>query len=127
MSEYLLDMNATQAAIRAGYSSRTAYSIGQENLKKPEIQKAISEAMQAKHNELIADREARLSFWTEIMRDSDTDMKHRLRASELLGKACGDFTTQAMVQAEQQSSDYDLSKLTESELSTLRELLLKAC
>ena len=37
----MVDLNATQAAIRAGYSERTAYSIGHENLRKPEIQKAI--------------------------------------------------------------------------------------
>lgn len=41
--EYLIDLNATQSAIRAGYSKKTAYSIGQENLKKPEIQNRISE------------------------------------------------------------------------------------
>lgn len=35
--EYLIDLNATQAAIRAGYSEKTAYSIGDENLRKPEI------------------------------------------------------------------------------------------
>jgi phage terminase small subunit len=35
--EYLIDLNATQAAIRAGYSEKTAYSIGNENLNKPEI------------------------------------------------------------------------------------------
>lgn len=34
-----MDCNATQAAIRAGYSEKTAYSIGDENLKKPEIKK----------------------------------------------------------------------------------------
>lgn len=39
--EYLRDYNATQAAIRAGYSAKTAYSIGQENLKKPEIYSVI--------------------------------------------------------------------------------------
>lgn len=39
--EYLIDLNATQAAIRAGYSEKTAYSIGNENLKKPEIQNYI--------------------------------------------------------------------------------------
>ena len=38
IDEYLVDLNATQAAIRAGYSAKTAYSIGIENLKKPEIQ-----------------------------------------------------------------------------------------
>jgi phage terminase small subunit len=35
--EYLIDLNATQAAIRAGYSAKTGYAIGEENLKKPEI------------------------------------------------------------------------------------------
>ena len=39
--EYLIDLNATQAALRAGYSEKTAYSIGNENLKKPEIQEYI--------------------------------------------------------------------------------------
>uniref|UniRef100_UPI003FEE3DAB terminase small subunit n=1 Tax=Lachnospira eligens TaxID=39485 RepID=UPI003FEE3DAB len=39
--EYLIDLNATQAAIRAGYSEKTAYSIGIENLRKPEIKKYI--------------------------------------------------------------------------------------
>lgn len=40
--EYLVDLNATQAAIRAGYSGRTARSIGRENLTKPDIQQYIS-------------------------------------------------------------------------------------
>jgi phage terminase small subunit len=41
--EYLIDLNATQASIRAGYSEKTAYSIGFENLRKPEIQKVLQE------------------------------------------------------------------------------------
>lgn len=44
IEEYLIDLNATKAAIRAGYSEKTAYSIGQENLNKPEIQRGIAEA-----------------------------------------------------------------------------------
>ncbi|CAA2108957.1 hypothetical protein MBUL_04450 (plasmid) [Methylobacterium bullatum] len=44
VSEYLVDLNATQAAKRAGYSARTAAAIGAENLGKPEIQAAIAEA-----------------------------------------------------------------------------------
>lgn len=46
VNEYLLDLNATQAAIRAGYSEKTAYSIGIENLNKPVIKNAIEIAMQ---------------------------------------------------------------------------------
>lgn len=45
VDEYLIDLNATQAALRAGYSEATAYSTGHENLKKPEIAEAIETAM----------------------------------------------------------------------------------
>lgn len=45
VEEYTLDWNATQAAIRAGYSEKTAGAIGQENLKKPIIQEAIQETL----------------------------------------------------------------------------------
>lgn len=48
VAEYLIDLNATQAAIRAGYSKKTAGQIGDENLKKPVIAKAIQEAMKAR-------------------------------------------------------------------------------
>lgn len=44
IEEYLIDLNATQAAIRAGYSKQTAKQIGAENLSKPVIQEAIAEA-----------------------------------------------------------------------------------
>lgn len=44
VEEYLVDLNATQAAIRAGYSEKTARDIGCENLAKPNITKSIQEA-----------------------------------------------------------------------------------
>lgn len=44
VSEYLVDLNATQAAIRAGYSEHTAKAIGHENLTKPDIAAAIAKA-----------------------------------------------------------------------------------
>lgn len=45
VEEYLIDLNSTQAAIRAGYSPHTAKDIGCENLAKPNIAAAISQAM----------------------------------------------------------------------------------
>lgn len=56
--EYLIDLNATQAAVRAGYSEKTAYSIGQENLNKPEIQEEIKRLKKArsKRTQITADR-----------------------------------------------------------------------
>ncbi|WP_213431657.1 terminase small subunit, partial [Paenibacillus dendritiformis] len=58
VQEYLIDLNATQAAIRAGYSAKTARKIGAENLTKPDIQKAIQEAMERreKRTEITQDR-----------------------------------------------------------------------
>lgn len=48
VEQYLVDLNATQAAIRAGYSRRSARAIGQENLTKPDVQAAITAAQQAR-------------------------------------------------------------------------------
>lgn len=62
--EYLIDLNATQAALRAGYSNKTAYSIGNEILKKPEIKSRINElrSQEFKKSIMTAEEvEARLS------------------------------------------------------------------
>ncbi len=48
VEEYLIDLNATQAAIRAGYSKKTARAVGSENLTKPDIRAAVAEAQQAR-------------------------------------------------------------------------------
>ena len=48
VEEYLIDLNAKQAAIRAGYSKKTARSVGAENLTKPDIAKAIAKAQDAR-------------------------------------------------------------------------------
>jgi phage terminase small subunit len=58
VDEYMIDLNATQAAIRAGYSERTAGAIGYENLTKPEIQSAITaaRAAQQQRTQITADR-----------------------------------------------------------------------
>ena len=50
VEEYLIDLNATQAAIRSGYSEKTAKEIGSENLTKPNIAKAIAEAQEKLSN-----------------------------------------------------------------------------
>ena len=55
--EYLIDLNATQAAIRAGYSEKTAYRTGADNLRKPQIE------------EYIAKRQKELSRSTEITQE----------------------------------------------------------
>lgn len=69
VSEYLKDCNATQAAIRAGYSAKTADAIGKENLRKPPIRAAVDAALAkvADRAEVSAERvireRARLAFF----------------------------------------------------------------
>lgn len=106
--EYLIDCNATQAAIRAGYSKKTAYSIGIENLKKPELKSYIDEQLERIHNETIADAEEVMKYLTSVMRGEHTEQtlklvgdgvqdiaeidvaaKERLKAAELIGKRYG--------------------------------------
>lgn len=58
VEEYLVDLNAAQAAIRAGYSKKTAHIIGAQNLSKLNIAKAITEAREkrSERTEITQDR-----------------------------------------------------------------------
>jgi len=71
--EYLLDLNATKAAIRAGYSAKTAYSTGQKQLKKSEVQSALqsARAVVAKRLDIKVDRVLR-----EVARCSLYDVRN---------------------------------------------------
>ena len=53
--EYLVDLNATKAAKRAGYSAKTCASIGGENLQKPEIQERLQELIQKRSQRVEID------------------------------------------------------------------------
>lgn len=109
--EYLIDLNATQAAIRAGYSPRTAYSTGQRMLRNVEIKTYISEQLDRIHNENTADAREVMEYLTSVMRGTSSshvlclcgegeqavikkppDEKEKLKAAELLGKRYGIFT-----------------------------------
>lgn len=66
--EYLIDLNATQAAIRAGYSEKTAKQIGQQNLTKLDLREYIDKRLAEKEAELIADQDEVLKYLTSVMR-----------------------------------------------------------
>ena len=112
--EYIISGNATEAAIKAGYSKKTAYSIGLENLKKPEIKKLIDEKLKELSDKKIADQQEVLAYLTSVLRGETQseivvvegqgegvskakpiqkapDEKERLKAAELLGKRMGLF------------------------------------
>ena len=114
--EYLIDLNATQAAIRAGYSEKTAYRTGADNLKKPQIRAFIDERMAEKESKLIADQDEVLKYLTAVLRgdskahvlarnelgaedvvEKPPDEKERLKAAELLGKRYGLYTDKVNV------------------------------
>ena len=66
--EYLVDLNATQAAIRAGYSEKTAQRIGSENLSKPVIQEYIKKILDEMSKDTIASAEEVMEYLTSVMR-----------------------------------------------------------
>lgn len=97
--EYLKDLNATQAAIRSGYSENTAYSIGNENLSKPEIKNFIDEQISLYMSDSKKILEARIvnelkKLALDPMIDEESKMRHsdKLKALELLGKYVAMFT-----------------------------------
>ena len=83
--------NATQAAIAAGYSEKTAPFIGAENLKKPKIIAELKSRETVRCTPPIASRAERQQFWSSVMRDKEQMMRDRLKAAELLGKSEADF------------------------------------
>ena len=88
---YAANPDATAAAIGAGYSSRTARSIGSENLTKPDIVAYIKTLQQPDSDARIASIEEIQLFWTNTMRDTSLPIRDRLKASELHAKAAGAF------------------------------------
>lgn len=96
---YLASGNASDAARKAGYSKKTAGSIGEENLKKPAISAYIRERMAQQDAERVASADEVLRFYTSVMRGEVSDqfgleaaLAERLKAADALMKrhAAGD-------------------------------------
>ena len=112
--EYLIDCNATQAAIRAGYSEKTAGRNADRMMKNDEIKAYIEEQLDGLHNEKIADAAEVMMYLTAVLRgeaqseivvvenigdymsearkvQKAPDERERLKAAELIGKRYGIF------------------------------------
>ena len=108
--EYLIDCNGTQAAIRAGYSEKTATKIAAENLTKPDIREYIDEKLAEMSSQRTADAREVMEYLTSVMRGEHKEQvlrlvgngtqkidsmnvteKDRLKAAELIGKRYGLF------------------------------------
>ena len=113
--EYLIDLNATQAAIRAGYSKKTAAQTAARLLTNVKIQEYIKNRMAEKEAALIANQDEVLKYLTSVLRgqsvsteiviegtgdgcseartiEKEPSEKDRLKAAELLGKRYGLYT-----------------------------------
>ena len=86
--EYLIDANATEAAIRAGYSAKTAAAIGAENLIKPNIKNYIAKRMAEKESQLIADQDEVLKYLTSVLRGES-------KSEEIVVENVGDYMSEA--------------------------------
>lgn len=105
--EYLIDLNATQAAIRAGYSEKYAHTNAAKLLQITTIKDFLAQRMAEKQSELIADQDEVLRFLTAVMRGEEKDERllttaegdiermevrqqaNQLRAAEMLAKRYG--------------------------------------
>lgn len=77
--EYIKSGNATQSAIKAGYSPKTVRSIGQENLTKPDIKAYIDAKMAEIESHKIADAKEVLQFYTRVLRKDETEPEKVMR------------------------------------------------
>ena len=119
--EYLIDCNATQAAIRAGYSEKTAKQVGQRLLTYADVKSYIDEQLQQLHSKTIATAEEVMEYLSSVLRGQSEseivvvegvgdgrssartmtkspDEKERLKAAELLGKRFGMFVDKVNVE-----------------------------
>lgn len=129
--EYIICQNATEAAIKAGYSKKTAGTQGYENMQKPHIRAYIDERMKEHESELIATQAEVLKYLTAVMRgqtvaeeivvegigdgfseartmEKAPSEKDRLLAADKLSKCFGLYTDKEKLELDKQR--YELEK-----------------
>lgn len=121
VDEYIISGNATDAAIKAGYSKKTAKSIGAENLTKPDIVNALREKEREIQSKKIAKQEEVLEYLTSILRNEQTQQTligvgkgvqaitdielsaaDKIKAAELIGKRFGMWTDKVELESNSQ-------------------------
>lgn len=126
VDEYIILGNATQAAIKAGYSKKTAKQSGAENLAKPYLKAAIEKRNEEIKSEKTADMTEVMEYLTSVMRGEQTESvatakgvyedvevsaKDRIKAAELIGKRHGAWTDKKVISGDVQidvgMEDYD--------------------
>lgn len=110
IEEYLIDLNATQAAIRAGYSEDTAKEIGYENLTKPHVQEAIQQAKNQRSERLQVSQDDVIRMLLEnieIASGKKAVIKTEIRKSEN-GELVGDDIAQFVYESSSVNKSLEL-------------------
>lgn len=105
--EYIKTTNATQSAIKAGYSEKTASSKGSQLLRKVKVRQYIDEVMDKRSKNTIATADEVLQYLSRVMNGEEKDafgldvsVADRTKAAELLGKRHMLFTDKVKLDAE---------------------------
>lgn len=126
VQEYLKDLNGTQAAIRAGYSKKTARQIGQHLLTKVDIRAAVQAGQKKAAERAEVSVEYVITKLRKLAEDamSDADRTNAIRSLELLGKHVGAFTENLSIRGNLSNlSDEEIERRIQEELAARGERL----
>lgn len=110
---YAACLNATEAAKKAGYSEKTAYSIGNENLKKPEIQNYLQTLIEEAKKRSLVTVDDILEYLSNTMRNTEEQTRERTKAAQQLWEILrvreqpNERVTEVVVTFEDASGDID--------------------
>lgn len=95
-------LNATQAALKAGYSKRSAKQIANENLTKPYLQKVVEENAEKNQQKFEYTREQHFKELTELeeLARKQRNIPAAIKAAELKGKLCGLYIERQEIKAQ---------------------------
>lgn len=115
IQEYIKTGNATSSAIKAGYSERTAKSIGQRLLTFVDIKKRIEELSQKIACNSIMTAKERQEYLTKLINAADVKVSDKLKALDILNKMTGEYIQKVEVNGELKTED-PFKNLTTDEL-----------
>ena len=118
IQEYIKTGNATSSAIKAGYSKRTARSIGQRLLKNVDIKNYIDELSQKIACNSIMTAKEHQEFLTSLILNNDVKVSDKLKAVDLLNKMTGEYIQKVEVNGNVKTDD-PFKNLTTEELKRI--------
>ena len=118
IQEYIKTGNATNSAIKAGYSKRTAKSIGQRLLTFVDIKKKINELSQKIACNSIMTAKERQEYLTKLINSDDVKVSDKLKALDILNKMTGEYIQKVEVNGELKTED-PFKNLTTEELKKI--------